>query len=212
MNMKINKYVLVIAILNFIAIILMTLRLPDIVPLHIGFTGAVNLFGSKWFIPAIGMIPILFVILYNFWDERHDKLIGNENIKDQLLPILTFFFMVIPWILVVMALADSTALNSLVAIFISGLLAVIFIILSYFIRSIEPNRFVGIRTPRTLKNETVWRKTNKLGSYLFLIGGLIVLASSIIALITNNTYYLMISWIITIPLIVIVPVFYSYYI
>ena len=214
MNMKITKYVLPLAILNLIAIVLVTIGLPDIVPLHIGLSGTVNLFGSKWVIPLIGLIPMLLVVLYNFLDEYYVKSIGNKkinkNIKDQLIPILAIFFMFIPWLLVIMALGNSKALNIVVAIYISAFLAVIFIILSYFVKSIEPNRIAGVRTPWTLKNDTVWKKTHKLDSYLFLIGGLFVLVSSVATLISNNIYYLLISWIITIPLIVIVPIVYSY--
>jgi uncharacterized membrane protein len=39
----------------------------------------------------------------------------------------------------------------------------------------KPNWFIGIRTPWTLSNETVWDKTHQLGGRLFQISGLIVL-------------------------------------
>ena len=209
--MKINRYVLPLAVLNLITIVLATLGLPDIVPLHINFTGSVNLFGSKWVIPFIGLIPILLVTIYNFKSAQYGKSLENKNIKNKLIPILALFFMVIPWFLVIIGLGDSTSLNRLVTIFISVLLAFIFIIIAYFIPSIEPNRIAGIRTPWTLKNEVVWRKTNKLASYLFLISGLFVIFSSIATFISNNMYYVLISWLITILLVAIVPTFYSYY-
>ena len=209
--MKINRYILPISILNLIAIVLTTLGLPDIVPLHISFTGSVDLFGSKWVIPFIGLIPILLLIICNFKSEYYGKSLENKSIKNKLIPILALFFMVIPWFLVAIALANSTSLNRLVTIFISVLLAFIFIIIAYFIPSIGPNRVAGIRTPWTLKNEVVWRKTNKLASYLFLISGLFVLVSSIATFISNNMYYVLTSWIITILLVAIVPTFYSYY-
>jgi len=209
--MKINKYILPLAILNLIAIVLATLGLPDIVPLHINFTGSVNLFGPKWVIPFIGLIPILLVIAYNFYDNHYDESLKNKDIKNKLIPIIALFMMIPSWFLVIMALADSISLNRLVTIFISVLLGFVFIMIAYFIPSLEPNRTIGIRTPWTLKNEVVWRKTNKLASYLFLIGGLFVMLSSIATFISNNNYYVLISWIITIPLIAIVPAFYSYY-
>jgi len=209
--MKINVYILPLAILNLITVALATLGLPDIVPLHINFTGSVNLFGPKWIIPFIGIIPILLVIAYNFYDDHYNKSLRNKDIKNKLIPIIALFIMFIPWFLVIIALSDSTSLNRLVTIFISVLMAIVFITIAYFIHSIEPNRIAGIRTPWTLKNEVVWRKTNKLASYLFLIGGLFVLVSSIATFISNDNYYVLISWIITIPLITIVPAFYSYY-
>ena len=209
--MKINKYVLPLSILNLIAIVIVTLGLPDIVPLHISFTGSVNYSGPKWFIPLIALIPTLILIIYNFKDEWYGKSLENKEITNKLIPILSLFLMIVPWFLVIIALGDSASLNRSVAIAISILLALIFIIIGYYLSSpIKQNRFIGIRTPWTLKNKEVWRKTNKLGSYFFVAGGLFALISSIAAFITSNTNYLLISWIIAIFL-VIVPVFYSYY-
>ena len=209
--MKIIKYVLPIAILNLIAIVLATLGLPDIVPLHISLDGTVNLYGSKWAIPLIGLIPISLVILFDYFGDYFAKSIENKEIMDKLIPILAFFFMFIPWILVIMGYANSISLNRLVIIFISALLGVIFIIIGYLMLNVKQNNFMGFRNKWTLTNEIVWRKTNKLASYLLLIGGSFILVSSIATLITNNTAYVFVSLMIGILLIAIVPTVYSCY-
>jgi len=41
-----------------------------------------------------------------------------------------------------------------------------------YLGSVKPNYFVGIRTPWTLENETVWRKTHRVGARWFFIAGL----------------------------------------
>lgn len=41
-----------------------------------------------------------------------------------------------------------------------------------YLGSVKPNYFVGIRTPWTLENETVWRKTHRVGGRWFFIAGL----------------------------------------
>ncbi|NLU95931.1 SdpI family protein [Chitinophaga sp. Ak27] len=37
--------------------------------------------------------------------------------------------------------------------------------------NVRPNRYLGIRTPWTLRNDTVWRKTHRLGGILFFVFG-----------------------------------------
>lgn len=46
-----------------------------------------------------------------------------------------------------------------------------FAILGNILYSIRPNSFIGIRTPWTLKNEIVWKKTHQLGSVLLFTSG-----------------------------------------
>lgn len=68
--MKIIKFVFPLAILNLITLILVTFGLPDIVPVHINLAGAVDGFGSKCYIPILGIIPIFIIIgdmLYSYY-------------------------------------------------------------------------------------------------------------------------------------------------
>lgn len=59
------------------------------------------------------------------------------------------------------------------------ILAVIFAVLCMFIgnymQAVKTNYFIGIRTPWTLSNEEVWRKTHYVSGRLFFYGGLISL-------------------------------------
>lgn len=46
--------------------------------------------------------------------------------------------------------------------------------LGNLLNNVKPNYFVGIRTPWTLENEEVWRKTHRLAGKLWLPGGIIL--------------------------------------
>lgn len=54
----------------------------------------------------------------------------------------------------------------------------LFAFLGNYLTRIEPNWFIGIRTPWTLSSDTVWRKTHRTGGWLFVIGGIVIAAGA----------------------------------
>jgi len=52
----------------------------------------------------------------------------------------------------------------------------LFIVLGNYLTRVEPNWFVGIRTPWTLSSDTVWRKTHRTGGWLMVLGGAAIAA------------------------------------
>jgi uncharacterized membrane protein len=54
-------------------------------------------------------------------------------------------------------------------------LGLLFILVGLVTRKAKRNYFIGIRTPWTLANDTVWEKTHKLGGLLFIAAGVISL-------------------------------------
>ena len=53
------------------------------------------------------------------------------------------------------------------------LMGFLFIYIGFLMEHAEPNWFVGIRTPWTLSNETVWKKTHRKGATLFKLAGVV---------------------------------------
>jgi uncharacterized membrane protein len=43
-----------------------------------------------------------------------------------------------------------------------------------YLGRVEPNWFLGVRTPWTLSSETVWRKTHRTAAWLFVAGGVVL--------------------------------------
>lgn len=54
---------------------------------------------------------------------------------------------------------------------IAAAVAVLMIVLGNFFGRIQPNWFMGIRTPWTLDNPEVWRKTHRVAAWLFVLAG-----------------------------------------
>lgn len=57
---------------------------------------------------------------------------------------------------------------------------ILLIILAVPMRTVKMNTLFGIRTPWSSKNEEVWRKSNELGSKLFIILGVLCIVYSLI--------------------------------
>ena len=51
------------------------------------------------------------------------------------------------------------------------MIGLLFFFIGYMLKKAKRNFFIGIRTPWTLSSDTVWNKTHKLGSALFMLSG-----------------------------------------
>jgi uncharacterized membrane protein len=83
-------------------------------------------------------------------------------------------------------------------------LGLIFVFAGIMMSKAKRNYFIGIRTPWTLANDTVWDETHKLGSKLFIGAGVLSLFSLFLG---ENGFWLMMIWLGGAGLI---PVIYSY--
>lgn len=58
---------------------------------------------------------------------------------------------------------------------VAGAIGLLMIVLGNFMGKIKNNWFMGIRTPWTLASENVWNKTHRLGGWLFIVFGLVII-------------------------------------
>jgi uncharacterized membrane protein len=75
------------------------------------------------------------------------------------------------------AIGWAVDMNRVAGLGLGGL----FVLLGNLMTRIRPNWFVGIRTPWTLSSDTVWRKTHRFGGVAFVIAGLCMVATGLIA-------------------------------
>jgi uncharacterized membrane protein len=61
-----------------------------------------------------------------------------------------------------------------------GGLCVLLMVLGNYMGQLRKNFFIGIRTPWTLLSETVWERTHRLGSWLFMLAGLVMVIGALI--------------------------------
>ena len=86
------------------------------------------------------------------------------------------------------------------------IVGILFLVIGNYLPQCKPNFFVGIRTPWTLSNEEVWRKTHRFGGKVFIVLG-IIMCISIFAPAAWRT-----SIVLTVVLVgVVITILYSYF-
>ena len=117
--------------------------------------------------------------------------------------VLTVFMSVLSMMIIYAAMNESFYNPNYILL----LIGVLFAILGNYFKTLRANYFIGIKTPWTLENETVWKETHKLAGKIWFIGGLMIIFGSLILDKTANTV-LFVTITVTITLI---PVVYSYF-
>lgn len=154
-------------------------RLPDQVPTHWDIHGNVNDYSSK----TLGLF-LLPVLMFGIWalmralpliDPRHENYAKMRGAYELV------FNATLTLLLLVHVVAIGAMLGLPVSItrVIPGLLGVLFIVIGNVLPQARPNWFFGIRTPWTLSNDRVWQRTHRIGGYLFVACGLIIVATAI---------------------------------
>ena len=205
-NIKKEAVIWLILLLPFIYSIIIWNKIPDKVPTHFDIKGQPDDYSGKTF--ALLLMPVMNIIIYFilFIVPRIDPRKKNyaafgssyQNIR-----MLIHLFFVGMFIFITQTTSGGQPLK--LNAFLSGLL-LFFALLGNYMRTVRSNFFVGIRTPWTLSNDIVWRKTHELGGKIWFYSG-IVLAIIIFFLPQTAAVIVMFCGIF---LMVIIPVVYSY--
>lgn len=179
--------------------------IPETVPIHWNLQGEADNFGSKnHLILIILLLPVLTYIILTIipWMDTKQKIAAMGNKYIHLKYILVSLMSVLSVYIINTAMYQNHNTFKFIAIFIS----IFFILIGNYIKTIKPNHFVGVRTPWTLNNEAVWKKTHEMTSYLWIGLGIILLV--IVFTIHNQFIYPIFLSIIIIASII--PIVYSY--
>ncbi len=205
-NIKKEAVIWLILLLPFIYSFIVWNKIPDKVPTHFDIKGQPDDYSGKAF--ALLLLPVMNIIIYFilFIVPRIDPRKKNyaafgssyQNIR-----MLIHLFFVGMFIFITQTTSGGQPLK--LNAFLSGLL-LFFALLGNYMRTVRSNFFVGIRTPWTLSNDIVWRKTHELGGKIWFYSG-IVLAIIIFFLPQTAAVIVMFCGIF---LMVIIPVVYSY--
>jgi len=152
---------------------------PEQVTTHWNLEGEPNGYSGRsfaaFFFPALLIAIYLMLIFLPLADPR------KERYEDFSRPYATIR------IALVLLFAGFYALGSLNGIgydlpvdaIVPAGIGLLFIILGNIMPKVRRNWFVGIRTPWTLSNETVWNKSHRFGGKLFMVAGVAIIASII---------------------------------
>ncbi|MFY0696658.1 MAG: SdpI family protein [Balneola sp.] len=206
-TLKKEWYVLVILLLPFIASAILWNDLPDQVPVHFNIHGEADDYGPKWMnaimLPVIG-IAVYFLLIFLPAIDPKKRIESTQKPIAAIRIITSVFFVTIYGIVMAITLGYQIDMGNYIFIVV-GLL---FMVLGNYMNSVKPNYFIGIRTPWTLENPEVWKKTHRLGSKLWIIGGLLFILVPLLFGISETVFITLTLFVIAI--LVGVPVVYSY--
>lgn len=196
-----------IALLAFVAlpfVYLMTIYpdLPQQIPVHFDWRGNPDAWGPKivlWIIPFLG---ILVAFMTNLAVLKAAEA-GGSVTKHKAIAYLTLAFTSVMLCYILYG-AESGGYNGLGGV--SVLLGLLFAGLGNYLPIIQPNPYVGIRVPRTLNNEGIWRKTHRFAGPLFLGGGLLLVLNGLLLGGGVETFVMLV----VIAVIAVVPIVYAY--
>jgi uncharacterized membrane protein/dienelactone hydrolase len=158
--------------------------LPAQVPLHFGIDGKPDRYGSplEFFIvivviSVIGIGVSLLLKYIHLIDPKKKVQRGNDKIMGSVRWVLSIFLSALSFFIIYSVTKNTMEDNNKWLFTIMGLL---FVFLGNYLINIKPNYFIGIRTPWTLQNETVWKKTHRLGGKMMFVGGFLVVICSFI--------------------------------
>ncbi|MGG0750524.1 SdpI family protein [Priestia megaterium] len=203
--MKKHVFPLGITLLTLVAWLVALPHLPATMPIHWGANGEADGFATKInaMILTVGIMVLIYFVIafvpridprkenYKYFSKTYNILLNAV--------LLLFFFVNMSTIL--QGLGYNVPM-SYIAPIMAGL---VFIIIGNYLQRVRSNYFMGIRTPWTLSNENVWKKTHRLSGKLFFIGGLLILISAFLP----DGYKSVIMWG-SIVLCVAIPYLYSY--
>jgi uncharacterized membrane protein len=172
-GLLINVVLLVVAALVYS-------RLPARVPTHWDLHGDVN--GTMPKFPGAFLASLIAIALWFLLPllRRIDPRRASYEKFD------ATFFLIINLVCVMMALIQgltlAVSLGMHVDIVRSMMLAVgvMFLVLGNYMPRIRSNWWMGIRTPWTLDNDEVWRRTHRFGGRMFVAAGLITMISTLL--------------------------------
>ncbi len=179
--------------------------LPETVPTHFGMDGKPNGWSSK--ASFICIIPGMLIGIYTlftvipFIDPKgRITAMGKKYFMFKL--FLMLFMVALSFFMIQSAISKDGGNANMMFVMVGALFA----FLGNYMQAVKPNYFIGIRTPWTLENEVVWRKTHALGGKLYFIAGLLIMILPFI--LTNTIFFpVFIGLAVTAS---VIPIIYSY--
>ncbi|MER3319702.1 MAG: SdpI family protein [Allomuricauda sp.] len=179
MKLKQELPLIGIVLLPFLYLAYVWNQLPEQVPLHYNIKGEVDRYGDKSELILIPfLLPVLVYLIFlavPYIDPKKQiQKMGNKYHNLKL--VLTTFMSALALFVIYTGKNQSFANPNIIFLVIG----VLYLILGNYFKTIKANYFIGIRTPWTLENETIWKETHKLGGRVWFVGGLLVIICSLL--------------------------------
>lgn len=147
--------------------------MPDTVPIHWNASWQVDSYGSRYIYLILVFIPIIIyygMSLTKYIDPKRMNLEKRKKTYRLFQYGLTIFFLILVAFFEYLAFNPQYEGEQLLIL----LLAILLIGIGNYLPKVPQNYFLGVKTPWTLANEYVWKKTHKVCGYIFVGIGVII--------------------------------------
>lgn len=153
-------------------------RLPDRIPVHWNIAGEIDRWSDTSFM-SVFQLPLMALGLYvlfmvmPYFDPKQRNVYRSKDLYFATLNVMSVLFALIFAGSLAAAFDPSLAIDKLVMVGVGLMLAVI----GNYMGRAKRNWTVGARFAWTLADDEVWAKTNRLAGRLFMLAGLISVAT-----------------------------------
>jgi len=168
-NLIKETVILSVLLIPLIIMLVIWNRLPEKLPLHWNINGEIDRDGPKYVFLLLNIgLYLLFLVIPKIDPRKKNYTIFTVSYY-KLRLIFTTYFSLFSLVVFYNALYSNVNFEKLFPVTILFLFA----LLGNYFGTIRSNYFVGIRTPWTLNNDEVWKKTHLLAGRLWVACGIV---------------------------------------
>lgn len=178
-------------------------KLPESMPIHWGVNGEADRWSSKPF--AVFVLPLLILAIHGICIFASGKDFRDKKQSPKVMGLVLWICPLLSVMANSLTYAISLGKEINVLFVVSLTMGALFVLIGNHLPKCQQNRTVGIRIIWTLKNEANWNATHRFAGKVWVIGGLLLMASSLLP-------YSILPWAMIALLVVFIslPVLYSY--
>ena len=178
-------------------------KLPESMPIHWGVNGEADRWSSKPF--AVFVLPLLILAIHGICIFASRKDFRNKKQSPKVMGLVLWICPLLSVMANSLTYAIALGKEINVLFVVSLTMGALFVLIGNYLPKCQQNLIVGIRIIWTLKNEANWNATHRFAGKVWVIGGLLLMASSLLP-------YSILPWAMIALLVVFIglPVLYSY--
>lgn len=200
-----NKKMFAIAtIIGFLPLLLSALMyssLPDTVATHWNANGVADGYSSK-FVGVI-ILPLILALSNLIMPFAIKSDPRNKEMNEKVINVIMWILPITNIMCTGVTIGQAMGLTVRIEIIIPFILGIMFIVIGNYLPKTKQSYTIGIKAPWTLESEENWEKTHRLAGFLWVLCGLMICVSCFIK-------WRLIVFIISLIIMTIVPMAYSY--
>ncbi|MBQ4572182.1 MAG: SdpI family protein [Clostridia bacterium] len=175
-------------------------KLPDQVLIHWNINGAVDDYATKT--QAVFLMPLVLLAFHWICVLGTSLDPKKQNISDKTFTLVLWIIPVISLLCNSMVYATALGHKVSVEIIMPLFMGALFVVIGNYFPKCKQSYTIGIKIPWTLNDEENWNKTHRMAGFLWVIGGVVIMATAFLGAFC-------LFFVVLIPM-VIIPFVYSY--